>query len=113
MIPKNLVNLKEMKMMMNKVNVAFQVLPEADGEISYRVVDEAIRVITESGLTFRVCPFETVVECTLTEATDLVHKIHKACEKAGTRRMLTYLKIQADFTKDVEISDKMEKYDNF
>ncbi len=98
---------------MNKVNVAFQVLPEADGEISYRVVDEAISVITASGLTYRVCPFETVVECTLEEATGLVHRIHEACEKAGTRRMLTYLKIQADFTRDVEISDKMEKYDKF
>lgn len=98
---------------MNKVNVAFQVLPEADGEISYRVVDEAIRVIAESGLTYRVCPFETVVECTLEEATYLVHMIHKACEKAGAMRMLTYLKIQADFTRNVEISDKMEKYNKF
>ena len=98
---------------MNKVNVAFQVLPEADGEISYRVVDEAIRIISDSGLVYRVCPFETVVECTIQEATELVHRIHEACEKAGTRRMLTYLKIQADFTRDVEIADKMEKYDNF
>jgi uncharacterized protein YqgV (UPF0045/DUF77 family) len=41
----------------------------------------------------------------------LLKKSHaEACKNAGTERMLTNLKIQVDFEKDVTIDDKMEKY---
>lgn len=95
----------------NLINVAIQVLPEADGKTKYELVDAAIAVITGSGLKYRVCPFETVVECTLEQALLLIPEIHEACRTAGTDRMLTYLKIQTDFNSDVTIEDKMEKYD--
>lgn len=95
------------------VNIAVQVLPEGGGSISYALVDEAIRVIADSGFAYRVCPFETVVECSLEEGLDLIADIHKAVESAGADRMLTYVKIQSDFTGDVAISDKMRKYDKF
>jgi uncharacterized protein YqgV (UPF0045/DUF77 family) len=95
------------------INIAIQVLPVSDDGLSYEIVDEAIKVIADSGLPYRVCPFETVVECTLNEALDLVKKIQYACGKAGALQMMTYLKIQADFTAGVSISDKMDKYDNF
>ena len=48
----------------NKINVAIQVLPEAEGKIKYSLVDEAIMAIEETGFKYKVCPFETVVECT-------------------------------------------------
>lgn len=102
-----------MKTMNRMVNVAVQVLPEGGGSTSYALVDEAIRVIAESGYTYRVCPFETVVECTLEEAMALIAGIHQAVESAGADRMLTYVKIQSDFSGDVAISDKMRKYDKF
>lgn len=95
------------------VNIAVQVLPEGGGSISYALVDEAIRVIADSGYTYRVCPFETVVECTMEQAMVLIADIHKAVETAGADRMLAYVKIQSDFTGDVAISDKMRKYDKF
>lgn len=104
-------NLKQMTMMKNnKINVAIQVLPEADSKIKYELVDKAIEAIANSGFEYRVCPFETVVECRFEELPGLIEKIHEACYKAGTDRMLTNLKIQVDFHKDVTIDDKMEKY---
>jgi len=93
------------------VNVAIQVLPEADGKIKYSLVDEAIEAIRNTGLKYRVCPFETVVECTYNELPNLLETIHDACQKAGTQKMLTNLKIQVDFQNGVTIEDKMEKYD--
>ena len=93
------------------VNVAIQVLPETESGISYEMVDKAIGVIASSGYKYRVCPFETVVECTLIEALTLISRIHDVCERAGTLRMLTNIKIQSDFTRDVTIEDKMAKYD--
>ncbi len=95
----------------NKINVAIQVLPEADGKIKYELVDEAIECIQQSGLRFKVCPFETVVECTFEELPVLMEKIHTACANAGTEKMLTNMKIQVNFSADVTIEDKMEKYE--
>jgi uncharacterized protein YqgV (UPF0045/DUF77 family) len=93
------------------INVAIQVLPEADGKIKYSLVDEAIEAIRKTGLKHRVCPFETVVECAYDELPNLLETIHVACQKAGTQKMLTNLKIQVDFKNGVTIEDKMEKYD--
>jgi uncharacterized protein YqgV (UPF0045/DUF77 family) len=45
------------------INVAVQVLPQADGGISYELVDNVIEAIRETGFNYEVCPFETVVEC--------------------------------------------------
>lgn len=94
----------------NQINVAIQVLPEADKKLKYELVDEAIRVISESGFNHTVCPFETVVECSYQDLAPLLEKIHEACAKAGTERMITNLKIQVDFTRPVTIDEKMKKY---
>lgn len=97
--------------MNNQINMAIQVLPVTDHGIRYEIVDQAIDVIAASGFRYKVCPFETVVECSLEEGLGLVRQIHASCAEAGTLKMLTYLKIQSDFTKDVTIEDKMEKYE--
>ena len=94
----------------NKINAAIQVLPEANGKIKYELVDKAIEAIRESGFRYQVCPFETVVECKFNELQSLIENIHKACEIAGTEKMLMNLKIQSSFSRDVTIEDKMEKY---
>ncbi len=93
-----------------KINVAIQVLPEADGKLKYSLVDEAIAAIQKSGFRYQVCPFETVVECTYDDLPVILNDIHTACENAGTEKMLTNLKIQVNFREDVTIEDKMEKY---
>lgn len=94
----------------NKINVAIQVLPEADGKVKYELVDEAIKAIERFGKRYQVCPFETVVECTYEELPELLEEIHTTCQMAGTQKMLTNLKIQVNFDDDVTIEDKMEKY---
>jgi uncharacterized protein YqgV (UPF0045/DUF77 family) len=93
---------------MKKVNIAIQVLPNSPKNDTYALVDEAIKVITESGFLYKVCPFETVIECNLEEGLELVKKIHKTCQIAGTKKMMTYIKIQSDFENEVTIEDKME-----
>jgi uncharacterized protein YqgV (UPF0045/DUF77 family) len=94
----------------NNVNIAVQVLPQAEGRISYHLVDKVIEAIKETGLTYEVCPFETVVECRYSELSSLIDKIHNAAYESGAEHMLTNLKIQVDFEKNVTIDDKMEKY---
>lgn len=97
---------------MNKqINLALQVLPRAKDKDTYDLVDEAVRIIKESGVKYRVCPFETVMEGDFDELMEVVKKVHEACYAAGTENMLAYLKIQSNAETPVFIEDKMAKYD--
>ncbi|WP_423127002.1 thiamine-binding protein [Gaoshiqia sp. Z1-71] len=96
----------------NKINLALQVLPQAEGIDSYDLVDLAIAEIGASGLKYKVCPFETVIEGTYDEVMALVKRVHEVLEKNGTQKLMTYIKIQTVFQSDVTIDDKMAKYED-
>ncbi|MFV0377135.1 MAG: MTH1187 family thiamine-binding protein [Mangrovibacterium sp.] len=98
-------------MTQNKINLALQVLPQAEGRNSYELVDAAIREIQKSGLRYKVCPFETVIEGNYDEVMALVKRVHKALEQNGTKKCMTYIKLQTVFQEDVSIDDKMQKYE--
>lgn len=96
--------------MKNKINIALQVLPQSSAKDSYAIVDEAIKVIQESGVKYKVCPFETVMEGDYDELMGIVKKVQETCYEHGTEKMMTYIKIQTNASDDVTIDDKMEKY---
>lgn len=93
-----------------KVNIAIQLLPLGTAE-AYSKVDEAISLIEKSGLKFKVCPFETVLEGDYDEIMALVKKIQIKCLESGVTDTICNLKIQMRKDADVTIEDKMEKYD--
>ncbi|MDA3891732.1 MAG: MTH1187 family thiamine-binding protein [Salinivirgaceae bacterium] len=97
-------------MMKNKINLALQVLPRAASKDSYALVDKAIEIIENSGVKYKVCPFETVLEGYYDELMEIVKKVHEQCYNSGTETMMTYIKIQSSAKGDVTIDDKMEKY---
>ncbi|WP_430816820.1 thiamine-binding protein [Carboxylicivirga sp. RSCT41] len=93
------------------VNVAIQVLPMSDKYEMYDMVDEAIALIQNSGLKYRITPFETVVEGEYTEVMNLVQRVQAACYASGAEKLLCNLKIQSHSTNDVQIEDKVGKYE--
>lgn len=96
---------------MNKiVNIALQILPSSPTIHPYKLVDKAIEVIANSGIKYRVTPFETVMEGTYDEIMNIVKLAQEACYESGAENLMTYIKIQSS-TEDVTIDDKMEKYD--
>ncbi len=98
-------------MMNKKVNIAIQVLPRSSSKGTYDLVDIAIELIQKSGLEYRVCPFETVVEGYYDEVMQLVKDIHEAVYLGGAEEIITNLKIQTRHNQDVLIDDKMYKYE--
>jgi len=94
-----------------KINAAIQVLPRAATKGTYELVDIAIELIQKSGLNYRVCPFETVVEGYYDEVMSLVKDIHEAVYAGGAEEMITNMKIQTRQNQDVFIADKMNKYE--
>ncbi|MBS2100044.1 thiamine-binding protein [Carboxylicivirga linearis] len=95
-----------------QVNVAIQVLPFANPSETYSIVDKAIAVIEQSGLKYRVTPFETVIEGKYSEVMEVVLKAQEACYDGRAESVLCNLKIQSHSQKEVTIEDKTGKYDN-
>ncbi len=97
--------------MKNLINAAIQVLPRSSEKGTYELVDLAIEIIQHSGLTYRVCPFETVVEGAYDDVMRLIKEIHEAVYAGGADEMITNIKIQTRHNQDVFIEDKMSKYE--
>lgn len=93
------------------INLALQILPQVASDKVYAVVDEAIAVIHNSGVKYRVCPFETVMEGTYDQLMEVVKQAQEVCFKAGAGQVLVFIKIQNNSTGDVSIEDKTGKYD--
>ncbi len=91
------------------INVSFQVLPQVpDGDI-YAVVDKAIEVVQHSGVPYEVGPMETTMEGELDELLEIVKKAQQACVDAGSRRVITVIKIDYA-TEGVTMAEKVDKY---
>jgi len=96
---------------MKKVNLALQILPDSENKTDkYQIVDAAISIIANSGLKYKVCPFETVIEGTYEEVMNVAEAAQEACFSAGADKMMVYVKIQRDKNDDVAIENKMKKY---
>ncbi len=92
-----------------KINAAIQLLPLNTAANKYSVIDKAISTIQNSGLKYRVCPFETVVEGNSDAVYALIRQIQEETLKGGCEELLLNIKIHAG-NRDLQISDKMEKY---
>lgn len=97
--------------MKNLINAAIQVLPRSSEKGTYELVDLAIEIIQHSGMKYRVCPFETVVEGAYDDVMRLIKEIHEAVYAGGADEMITNIKIQTRHNQDVFIEDKMSKYE--
>lgn len=92
-----------------QINAAIQLLPIGAKGNRYDLVDKAISLIHESGLHYKVCPFETVVEGHSDAIYALIHKIQVATLGADCTELLINIKIHAA-TRDLSFSEKLEKY---
>ncbi len=90
-----------------KVNIAVQVLPLI--EDAYPVVDQAIKIISESGVKYEVGPMETVMEGPLDQLLEVAKLAHLACFTAGAEKVVTIIKI-GDQVSGTTIEEKVRKY---
>jgi uncharacterized protein (TIGR00106 family) len=94
---------------MPTVNLSLQVIPKVEDERTYEVVDEAIKVIRESGVKYLVGPMETTMEGELDTLWEVVKKAQDACIRAGASRVMSVIKI--DYKPEgVTMEEKIHKY---
>lgn len=92
-----------------KINAAIQLLPIGAKENKYGIIDNAIALIRNSGLNYKVCPFETVVEGDSDRVYGLIRSIQEETLKQGCDELLINIKIHAA-NRDLSFSEKLEKY---
>ena len=92
-----------------QINAAIQLLPLGAKGSRYEVIDKAIALIQNSGLNYKVCPFETVVEGETETVYKLIRNIQEETLKNNCDELLINIKIHAA-TRDLSFSEKLEKY---
>ena len=94
---------------MATVNLSLQVLPKVKGENVYEVVDQAIKVIQQSGVKYIVGPMETTMEGELDTLWEVVKKAQESCIQAGAAGVMSVIKI--DYRPEgVSMEEKINKY---
>ena len=89
------------------VNVAVQVLPLADDP--FPLIDRAIAVIQESGVSYEVDAMETVMEGPLDRLLAIARAAHLACMEGGAEQAVTIVKI-GDRRDGTTIAGKVDKF---
>lgn len=97
--------------MKHTVNISLQVLPSSQDKDPYKIVDQAINVIANSGLKYKVCPFETVMEGDYDKIMEVIKAVQMHCFEYGAESIFSNIKMQIKRNEDVLISDKLEKYE--
>lgn len=92
------------------INLGIQIVPKSKTLDAYALVDKAIEVIQQSGVKYVVTPFETVMEGPQEELMAIALKAQQAVLDAGAEEVLVYYRMQIRKEKDVEIEDKIGKY---
>lgn len=92
-----------------QINAAIQLLPLQTQQHRYDVVDKAIALIRNSGLNYKVCPFETVVEGQPAAVYSLIQQIQSEILQQGCDELILNIKIHAA-NRDLSFSEKLEKY---
>jgi uncharacterized protein YqgV (UPF0045/DUF77 family) len=91
-----------------QINAAIQLLPIGAADNKYELIDDAIALIKSSGLNYKVCPFETVVEGNSEQVYALIWQMQEQTLR-GCGEILINVKIHAA-NRDLSFSEKLEKY---
>ncbi|EST12888.1 thiamine-binding protein [Sporolactobacillus laevolacticus] len=90
-------------------NVGLQILPFSKEKDTYDLVDEAIKVIQQSGVKYEVTALETILEGELDELLDVVKKTVYATVEAGADEVAAEVKIHFR-PQGTSIEEKVGKY---
>ncbi|HEX5172217.1 MAG TPA: thiamine-binding protein [Cyclobacteriaceae bacterium] len=98
--------------MNNDIHLAIQIVPlqiEA-GQHPYAIIDKAIDVIDQSGLTYQVCAMETVIQGKYDRIMSVIKEAQQVCFDAGANELIVNIKLHIRKDGDVTWGEKMEKY---
>lgn len=84
-------------------------IPSVSEEEMYKVVDEVIKHISESGLKYEVGAMSTTIEGEFDEVFELIKKSHRIPFELGIERVITVARIDEKIS-GLTIGEKLKNY---
>jgi uncharacterized protein YqgV (UPF0045/DUF77 family) len=92
------------------VNASIQILPIAQDRHPYEWVDEAILIIQQSGIKYKIGPFATVVEGTYEEVMNVVHKVNEHLYQQRCNEWIASVQFNIRSNGDIIANEKVSKF---
>jgi uncharacterized protein YqgV (UPF0045/DUF77 family) len=94
----------------NIINASIQLLPIVNDKHPYLWVDEAIEVVSRSGIKYEVGPFSTALEGSYIEVMSVVNAVNEYLYQKNCSEWILNVQLQIRSGADVTIGEKVEKY---
>ena len=92
-------------------SISFQILPKAKTDKKMiKIIDQVIKMVQKSGISYQVGPMETTVEGDLEVLLDIVKKAQYLSIKTGAESVFTNVKIIYNPKGVMTIEEKIKKY---
>ena len=92
------------------INASIQIVPIVQDRHPYEWVDEAIRLIQQSGIKHQVGPFATVLEGNYEEVMQIIHKVNEHLLQRGCTEWITNVQIQIRSNGPITANEKTAKF---
>lgn len=92
------------------INASLQLLPIGQDKHPYEWVDEAIMVIQQSGIKFKIGPFATIVEGTYAEVMKVVDEVNEHLVTTGCHEWILSMQINMRSMEDMTANEKIQKF---
>lgn len=92
------------------VNASIQIMPIVHDKHPYEWVDEAILVIQQSGINYKIGPFATVVEGTYEEVMKLVHNVNEHLFQLKCNEWIASVQFNIRSNSDITSDEKVSKF---
>ncbi len=90
----------------HNIHYSLQIVPKSESQHPYKIVDEAIQVIQESGLRYQVTAMDTILEGPYDKVLETAEKAQAACIKAGAEELLVFIKMHYSPNRDITFAEK-------
>ena len=79
-------------------------------ENAYPIIDEAIKVVQNSGIRYQIQPFSTIMEGELSRLIEIVLEAKEAALTAGANELVLNIQIHLKKEQSVSFEDKTAKF---
>lgn len=92
------------------VNASIQILPVVQDKHPYHWIDQAIAIIQQSGISYKVGPFATVLEGTYEQVTHVINAVNEYLFTKGCTEWIISVQMQIRSNGDITAKEKTEKF---
>ncbi|HEX8461000.1 MAG TPA: thiamine-binding protein [Segetibacter sp.] len=92
------------------INASIQILPIVQDKHPYEWVDEAIFVIQQSGVKYKIGPFATIVEGTYEQVLSVVNAVNEHLIATGCGEWITSVQFNIRSNSDITANEKVSKF---